>query len=396
MFKSFQTIDREQLQRELKAIEKNKATSAWFNPTPYAVKDQVTGRTLLPETIYVGESNNLTPTWEDPALDVRKYINSMAAFKQGRMDGDKAKYNPWIGEWKERIKEASTHTGNANIYTGGVITTDDYTAINVINVMAEMLGTVYRDYSLEQAITRVATPSITLQIDTYTRFTASQDIDEGVTTPTKKGAFSRQSLDLKKDVGHIAFTDEVLMRPYQHNIYQTHVENAVQDLKRIKARKIATELELAADVAGSDWTAYTGEHSTADPYDQIGSIADTIYANGGEPNTLASADRVFRDFISNTRVSKATNGTVGQNYGARIVNGIAGLPTFTWYIDNELTNTMVTVYDKKAVILAQGPVRTAQYRYEEAGIDGYITRDWNAVKTIQSGLIRNITSVSGP
>lgn len=390
-FKSFQTINREQLQQELRAIEKNRATSAWFNPCPYPVKDQVTGRQLLPETIYVGESNNLTPTWEDPALDVRQYINSKELFKQGRLNEDSARFNPWIGEWKDRVAEANS---KIKINVGGVVTTDDYTAINVINVMAEMLGTVYRDYALTQAITTVQTPSITLQIDTYTRFTASQDIDEGVQAPTKKGTFSRQSLDLKKDVGHVAFTDEVLMRPYQHNIYQTHIENAVQDLKRIKARKIATELELAADVAGSDWTAYTGEHSTADPYDQVGTIGDTIYSNGGEPNTIATADRVFRDFLSNTRVAKTTAPVAPQSYGARVVNGIPGLPSYTWYIDNELTNTMATIYDKKAVILAQGPVRTAQYRYEEAGIDGYITRDWNAVKTIQSGLIRNLTGVS--
>src|SRR5215217_7753506 len=153
-------INPEQLRTELKLLEKNRAKSAWFNPTTYPTKDPNTGRELRPRTIYVGESGNITPTWEDAALDLDKYIQSKEAVREGKISQDKAEYNPWIGsEWQNRVNEANQFS---KIHTAGTVTTDDFSAINVINVMAELLGTTYRQYAIEGAITRVNTPSITL------------------------------------------------------------------------------------------------------------------------------------------------------------------------------------------------------------------------------------------
>jgi hypothetical protein len=152
---------------------------------------------------------------------------------------------------------------------------------------------------------------------------------------------------LKKDVGHIAVTDEAQYR-VDRDIYTMHVQHAVQDMRRIKANKIAVKLETATDVAGSDWMAYTGEHSTADPIDQIGTLADTIEANGGQPNTIASHARVFRAFKSNTHINGPPNASPNLTFGNRVATDIPGLPGFTWYIDNLKTNTLATVYDKRA------------------------------------------------
>jgi hypothetical protein len=382
------------IDEKLSRIKDDKITSAWYNPTKSLHKDKDnTGNTLEPETIYVGEVGG-RPTWENPVMHVPSYHEAKKLYKEGKINSEEfvTRFAKAIKpEWEGRMVEAYYGMKQRS---AGTITSNDFSAINVVNVLSELLGTQWRVHTLEQAVWVVPTPSLHLDIDTYVKFTAQQDVPEGAYSPTAKGNFSRQSMDLGKDVANLAFTDEVLMRPYDHNIYQSHVQNAVQDLKRIKAKKIATELETATDVSGADWGAFSGGYSSNKPLDDIGGVVDTVEANDGTVDVITTADRAYRDFISNTWVKGNMGVTPGTAFGPRVIDSIQGLNGFTWYIDQELTNTIATVYDRNAIILAQGPVRTAQYRDELHGVDGYITRDWNAVKIVNSGWIRNITGIS--
>ena len=72
---------------------------------------------------------------------------------------------------------------------------------------------------------------------------------------------------------------------------------------RSHARKIGTLLETSTvTTGGSDWGAYTTDHSTANPYAQIGLAADEIVANDGNPSRIAMHDKVFRTMAANTNV----------------------------------------------------------------------------------------------
>jgi hypothetical protein len=381
---------KEAVAAEMKAYQKGQVSSVWYNPATEWTRDEATGRNLRPQTLYVGESSGMAPTWEEPVFDVAVYKTAKKQIASGEHP-DKI-YNAFIGEWQNKANEYTDTVENKVQYrSAGTITSEDFSALTVLNVAAELLGEFYLPNALEAAVTRVNTPGLLLQIDSYSKFTVSQDVREGEIVPTKKGAFSRQELTLLKDVGHIAITDEAQYRPYPRDIYQIHVRNAVQDLRRIKNRKIATELQTAGSVPAGDWAAYTGEHSARNPMDDIGAIADTIHANGGNANTIVSADRVYRDFVSNTNIKGTTNPVPNTTFGSRVVGNVNG---FQWVVDNEMTPTLAVVLDKSAVILAQGPTRTSTYRDEVPGWDGYIVRDWNAVKTIQTGLIRQLTGVS--
>lgn len=393
----FQTEEeriKQYIDQKLARIRDDRIFSAWYNPTkaPHKDKDN-TGNILEPETIYVGEVGG-RPTWESAVMHVPSYHQARKLWKEGSIGKEEfvSKFAKAVKpEWESRMVEAFYAMKQRS---AGTVTSNDFAAINVVNVLSELLGTQWRQHTLEQAVWVVPTPSLHLDIDSYTKFTASQDVPEGAVAMTKKGGFSRQSIDLTKDVANLAFTDEVLMRPYEHNIYQSHIQNAVQDLKRIKARKIATKLETATDVSGADWGAFSGSASSNKPLDDIGGIVDTIEANDGTADVIATADRVYRDFISNAWIKGNMGITPNTTFGPKVIDSIQGLNGFTWYIDQELTATLATVYDRNAIILAQGPVRTAQYRDEIAGIDGYITRDWNAVSIVNSGWIRNLTGVS--
>lgn len=375
--------------QEIAKYERGKSKSAWFNPTEIRQRDPRTGQMVEPRTIYLGEQGG-TPTWEDPVLDVAAFLNARKLFREGKIDSDKAAFSPYYPEWRDRVNEYYDAIIQRKAAVG---TNAAFSAIDVVNVMATMLGVEIRAFVLDRAVTVVNTPSLELNVDVFSRFNASQDVGEGVAAVTKRGSVNRVSFDLLKDVGHIALTDEAIMKSV-HDLMRAHVENAVTDLKRIKAKKIATELESADDIAGADWAAYTTDHSTTSPYDNIGTVTDTIVLNNGIPNTLASHDKVWRDFIGNTHVKGFSIMALPNTPSAKIITDVPGLPGFTWYVDNEKTPTILTVYDKQAVILAQGPVRTAQYRLEAEGIDAYIVRDWNQVKRVMNGRIKDITGVT--
>jgi hypothetical protein len=381
-------------------IQKQLATpSAWWNPAQVSMR--VDDVTLRPDTIYIGEQNG-RPTWETPVFDVSRYRTAKQLYREGKIDDDRLTFSPWLSpEWDEAVKiQADIHkygrqAMNAYRSASGVVTSTDSTAINVIQILGEILGRDERVWNMEEAVTRVATPNLSLSVDSWQGFTASADVAEAVEAFPKKGKITRTEYLLKKDVAHIMITDEAQLRA-DRSIFDIHVNAAVQDMRRLKAAKIAVELESATDVAIGDWQPYTAEHSTRDPVDDIGVTADgVIVANNGNFNTIASHPRPFRDFFTNTHIQgtgAAANPT--RFTDSQTVGNIPGLPGVTWYVSNLLTNTMVTIYDKRAIMLMQGPVRTAQYRNELRGVDAYVTRDYNITKIVDSTLIRNLTGAS--
>lgn len=378
--------------------QKKTANSAWFNPAT----NHDDGEGLRPQTIYIGERGHNQPTWEDAVYDVARARETAHLVAQGRMDPEEAAFAPYIGEWQNRFgewysdlkREASRREMSPyRVAASGIITSDDSTALNVVNIMAEILGRDNRTYVLEQAVRQASVPNLRLSVDTWNGFGVDRDVPEGVEALTQKGKFTRQEITMKKDVSHIAITDEAEFSS-DRNLMQEHIRHSAAEMRRVKSLKVATALETAADTAGSDWAALTGEHSTANPLDQLGALMDTIEANGGTPNTIASHNRPFRDFMANTWIkgTVAPGGSVAV--GTRVINNVPGLPGVTWYVDNLKTNTLVTVYDRDAVLLLQGPVRTETYRDSRHGFNGYITRDWNTVFVLDTSLIADLTGVS--
>jgi hypothetical protein len=178
-------------------------------------------------------------------------------------------------------------------------------------------------------------------------------------------------------------------------MYKQQVDTAVTDFKRLKSNKIATQLGTASTTSGADWAAFTTDHNTTDPRVNIGTVSDIIFANNGAPNVLATADKTWRAFASSTFIKGVLQAIPLPDMSmAKIINQVPSMPGYTWYVDNEMTNTTMAVFDRKAVALLQGPVRTAQYRLEVEGVDGYIYRDWNLPVFLVSNRVQLLTGVN--
>lgn len=382
-------------------LKKLETPAAWYNPATNVAKTSSDGVKVQPQTIYLGGDE--TPTWEEPVFSVANFRKAKEAFRKGSINGDQAQYSPWLStEWEEVAKDYYNIIRYGKSYAespfrkaSGVITSQDGpAAINVIQVLNELMGVDNRNLILEQAVTQVATPNIVLSVDQWSGFQASIDVGEGVEPLTKKGAFSRTEFTLKKDAVHIGVTDEGSMR-FDRDVFAQNIRQGGQALRIAKNSKIAVELETGTGIAAGNWLAFTSDHRTRDAARDIFAAAAVIEANGGIPNTVASHSRVFNDFIANTALGPSVMGpATEQRFGTNVVSGLPQLSGFTWYVDNFKTDTLATVYDKSAVLLMQGPTKVEQYRDSKKGMNGYIARDWNAVKIIDATRIRNVTGVS--
>jgi hypothetical protein len=390
---------------EIRLHEKKGLKSVWTNPaTTWERSDD--DQLVRPRTIYAGERSSgtfgLVPTWEDPIFDMNASEEGKKQLKSGSTDTAKITVDPYIGAWKniaheyaDLVESAIKSGSRSALKSAGVGMSDGFSAIDVINITNKLLGTELRPFGLEEAVTTVAVPNLIVSYDTFTRFTASRNIGEGVPPVLKLGELSREQFELPKDGGAVALTFEAQTRA-SHDIMRLHIDTLVSDLRRIKAEKIAVEIETAADVTGADFEASTGGDSTNKPLEAIGAVADTLWANNATFDTIASHDRVFRAYISNTWTVKytTTNPQTTSFANNKVISGVPGLPGITWYIDNTLTDSLLTVYDKSAIVKFQGPVRTAVVREEMQDVDAFRIFDFNLPKVLEPAKVRNITGVT--
>lgn len=391
-------VDRMTIREEIRAIQKEQGRSAWYNPARSIAKSDH-GDKVLPDSVYLGEASG-QPTWNERILDMGKFREirnaAQTAIKNGSISSfDWGKFeDPWVDDWKRINQEYQYMKKTGKIKGAAVGQNADFTAIDVVNVLAQMVGIELRNFTLEQALTSIGTPQLNLRIDTWTRFVNSQGVPEGIAPMTRRPSVARVSLDLTKDVGHVAFTDEAQLRAV-HDIFRQAIDTAVTDMKRIRSNKIATELETGTGVAGADWAAFTTDHNTTAPQTNLGTVADTVFANNGQANIVTSHDKPWRNFTMSTYVKGLLQAVPLPDLSlAKVINNVPGLPGLTWYIDNEHTSTVACVFDKGAVYLLEGPKRVAQYRMEQEGVDGYIYRDWNLPKIVIGGRIRKLTSIA--
>jgi len=383
------------IREEVRAIAKGMGQSAWYNPA--TDWQEFNGVKVRPQTVYIGESNSgIVPTWESPVLDMPTFKAGLQKLKSGSTNDKLILEDAFLGEWANLNAEYDYHMSrnNGKILGANVGTNADFAAIDVVNVLATMINTEIRTFVLEQALTSIGTPQLNLRIDKYTRFTASQNVPEGSTPISKAPSVARTSYDLPKSVSHVAFTDEAQLRAV-HDIYREAINTAVTDFKRIRSNSIAAELETATSIGGHDWTAFTTDHNTYAPQEDIAAAASVIFANNGAANIIASSDDEWRAFTESTYIKGVLQAVPQPDSGmSKVITNVPAMPGMTWFVDQEKTDDEIEVFDKSAVYLMEGPKRSANYRLELQGTDGYVYRDWFLPKIVNTGRIRAVTGIT--
>jgi hypothetical protein len=385
----FEKYEKKEEQRKAKQSQE-----AFFNP-----KDKFG---------YIGAQlvNNVkVPTWIHKVKDFAKQkMADVVLAKQGSMTAlDAARYNPFTTDdgtginWQEEAKQyfdimEKIDKGELTMKQAGAMTQSDFTGMRMIQILGGLVNQEQRNYVL-QTINTVPTTELMLRIPTVTRFQISQDVGEFDFVESMKMSFTQQYIQLRKDVAHLAWSDEFTMSTFDQPIYALHIQNANSEFERVKAQKVATQIlgftNTQAVAGGGTWYDFAAgtEHYAADPRKDFNTARTTIRTGFGVGNRAASNLYTYQGYEGNGYIQGVYAITPTQGTPSLQINQMTvtppKLPGVTWYIDEEMTNGKVGFWDDSALVRLQGPIRSSTYREEHAGGNGIYIRDWNGAFTLR-------------
>src|SRR5688572_21171526 len=295
--------------------------------------------------------------------------------------------------WKHIAKLASVGRTAAS---GGMMVPENFSAINITNVLAQLRGTEERNYVLQDAVTNLNTSLLEGRIDIEAGFDIHKNIPLGAEIPTNQVTYTSLTFKLPMMGAHIARYNEMNYANLEHDPYRNSINRIGKRVIKAKAELVKAAITAASVTsAGSSWIAYTGGDSTANPYVDIGTASDAIVAALGNPNVIVMNDRTFRAFFSNTW-SRGAGVPQGGNSPQPGVTKVSPLPGtgLTAYIDSLISNNEVYIYDREAIIAFQGPSAVTTYEDVHHRSEGYYYWEYYYAKIIENSKIYKLTGIS--
>jgi len=279
---------------------------------------------------------------------------------------------------------------------GGMMVPENFSAINITNVLAQLRGTEERNYVVQDSVTNLNTSLLEGRIDIEAGFDVHKNIPLGAEIPSNQVTYTSVTFKLPMLGAHVAKYNEMNFTNLEHDPYRNSIN-------RIGKRVIKAKAELTKDAivaatatsAGSSWIAYTGGDSTNNPYVDIGTASDAIVAANGNPNVAIMNDRTFRSFFSNTWVRGSTEVTRGNspNPGVTKVQQLPGTGLQA-YIDSLISNNEVYIFDREAIIGFQGPSAVTTYEDPHHRAEGYYYWEYFYAKIIENAKIYKLTGIA--
>lgn len=336
--------------------------------------------------LYFGsDPQKKTPTWSTPVKDLNKEAMYLKLAEQKSSAKERAKYAPYLPEFQEAVKEfhdlnKKIDSGEITVKQAGAMTQADFQGIRLIELLGSLVNQQQRDFSLNNAATVQQTDSILLRIPTVSRFQIAQDLGEFDLAEAMKMSFTSQMIQLKKDVAHLAWSDEFLMARFDQPVIDLHVQNATSEFERVAATKVAAQVQrFAGTTLPFTWLTYESglDRSKQNPALDFNTARTSIRTGYGKLDRAASNTYTFQAYLINSNVNGQFQPSQGIGVGAQIVSPVPRQPGVTWYIDEELPNGKVALWDSSSLVWMQGPIRTSTYRDEHAGGNGIYIRNWN-------------------
>lgn len=346
--------------------------------------------------IYFGEYENndgaIMPSFEQKVYDlnVRKQYEIRA--KQGSMNALEAmQYDPWEKEFQADAQIFNKNlqkfvNGEANwrsimTESAGAMTASDFPGLRLVSVLGQLVNQEQKKYVLQDAFPVVPTTELLLRIPTVTRFEIAEGMDEFDLVESMKMAFTAQYINLKKDVAHLAWSDEFMMSTFDQPIYALHLQNAQSEFERVKAAKVARQLLLLTPQTGANLLAFTSgtEHSDFNPILEFAESRVAIDAGNGVMNRAAMNTFTYQAYTLNTWIGGSAINPQ-NNGGMEIQRRVAAMPKapdLTAYLDEVMPDGKMALWDSSAGVRVQSIIKSSTYRDEHPGGSGLYIRDWN-------------------
>ena len=295
--------------------------------------------------------------------------------------------------WKHISRLASVGRTAAS---GGMMVPENFSAINITNVLAQLRGTEERNYVIQDAVTPLNTSLLEGRIDIEAGFDVHKNIALGAEIPSNQVTYTSVTFKLPMLGAHVAKYNEMNFTNLEHDPYRNSINRIGKRVIKAKAELVKDAITSATVTsAGSSWIAYTGGDSTNNPYVDIGVASDAIVAANGNPNVLVINDRTFRAFFSNTWVRGSTDATRGNSPSPGVTK-TTQLPGtgLTTYVDSLISNNEAYIYDKEAIIGFQGPSAVTTYEDPHHRAEGYYFWEYFYSKIIENAKIYKLTGIS--
>jgi hypothetical protein len=396
-------INEEAIQREVaKQLQVSKENQKYYD---YSKKAQESFYSPTRDQIFFGADNEKkTPTWAVMVKDLKKQDQYQKLADKGELDAaDKARYDPYAPEFQEAAKEFweledKIAAKEITVKQAGSMTQSDFVGMRLVELLGGLINQQRRDYSLQQAVRVWQTEELMMRIPTVSRFTIASDLGEYDLAESMKMAFTSQMISLRKDVAHLAWSDEFMMARYDQPIMELSMENARTEFERVKAKKVAVQVLRWGNTLTipNGWDEYeTGlDRSKVNPATNFHTAKLAVRQGFGKITRAASNSLVLSTYLSNTHVNGQLQPTTGQEVGAYVVNPVPRQQGIVWYIDEEMPDNKIALWDDSAMAFIQGPVRSSTYRDEHAGGQGIYIRDWNgcfALRLNQGYVLTGVT-----
>lgn len=281
---------------------------------------------------------------------------------------------------------------------GGIMVPENFSAINITNVLAQLRGIEERNYVIQDSVSQLNTQLLEGRIDVEAGFDVHKNIPLGAEIPTNQVTYTSVTFKLPMLGAHVARYNEMNYTNLEHDPYRNSINRIGKRVIKAKAEIVKDAITAATvSTSGSSWIAYSGGDSTANPYVDIGTASDAIVAANGNPDTAVMNDRTFRAFNSNTWVRGSTEVSRGNSVQPGITKTIAlGGTGLTAYVDSLISNNEVYIFDKEAIIFFQGPSAVASYEDVHHRAEGYYYYEWCSAKIIENAKIYKLTGISPP
>ena len=276
-------------------------------------------------------------------------------------------------------------------------------AVDIVNVWETVLGKRDRVYAGKNLAKEIAVPNLLISIDTVTKFTGMEKLDEGMRARVKELPYTRSTFTAAKYGLKFIIHEEARLKNV-HNVLQDSIQVASTKIEQRQSFDVLAITETnTAQAAAGVWDTFTAatDHSVNDPTIDIGIASLNIEGSGvgGKLNRVGMHQLTFAKFTGNTFLrGVASNGPRDYNYEPG-TSELVGIPGIGLVLDNGIKQGDVHCVDTELepnCALFQGPQRVGSQHDEETGDDKYFIIDYHLAAKIQSETGRLITGAITP
>jgi hypothetical protein len=357
---------------------------------------------------YVDDEGRTMPSFEQKVYDLNRRRQIEVKAKSGSLNRLEAlALDPFEDPFREdaqRYVEFMDKLGEKKMtwreimtQSAGAMTASDFQGIRLVSILGQLVNQEQKKYVLQDAFPVVPTTELMLRIPSVSRFEIAEGMDEFDLVESMKMAFTAQYIQLKKDVAHLAWSDEFMMATFDQPVYALHLQNAQSEFERVKAAKVARQLLLLTPITGADLLAFESgtEHSDFNPILKFADARVQIDSGNGVMTRAAMNTFTFQAYMLNTWIGgSGLNPTAGgEAINRRVIPALPKAPDLQGYLDEVMPNGKIAVWDETAGVRVQSIIKSSTYRDEHPGGNGLYIRDWNGaffLRPSQGALITNL------